>query len=36
MNQDLEKVLNQIVNLLSSMNERLQNIENAIKKQKSK
>ena len=29
MNEKLEKALNQIVNLLSSMNERLQNIENA-------
>ena len=36
MNEKLEKALNQIVNLLSSMNERLQNIENAIKKQKRK
>ena len=36
MNEKLEKALNQIVNLLSSMNERLKNIENAIKKQKSK
>ena len=36
MNEKLEKALNQIVNLLSSMNERLQNIENAIKKKKSK
>ena len=32
MNEKLEKALNQIVNLLSQMNERLTNIENAVKK----
>ena len=30
----LEKALNRIVNLLTSMNNKLQDIENAIKKQK--
>ena len=34
MNEKLEKALNQIVNLLSSMYDKLQDIENAIKKQK--
>ena len=34
MNDKLEKALNQIVNLLSSMYVKLQDIENAIKKQK--
>ena len=36
MNEKLEKALNQIVNLLSQMNERLTNIENAVKKDKKK
>tara|TARA_R110002051_G_scaffold298975_1_gene366019 strand:- start:1120 stop:1230 length:111 start_codon:yes stop_codon:yes gene_type:complete len=31
MNEKIEKALNQIVNLLSGMNDRLQDIENAIK-----
>ena len=34
MNDKLEKALNQIVNLLTAMNNKLQDIENAIKKQK--
>ena len=34
MNDKLEKALNQIVNLLSSMYDKLLDIENAIKKQK--
>ena len=33
MNQDLEKVMNQIVNLLISMEKRLQSIEENIKKE---
>ena len=33
MNQDLEKVMNQIVNLLVSMEKRLQNIESELKKE---
>ena len=36
MNEKLEKALNQIVNLLSQMNERLTNIENVVKKDKKK
>ena len=34
MNDKLEKALNPILNLLTSMNNKLQDIENAIKKQK--
>ena len=34
MNEKLEKELNQIVNLLTSMNNKLQDIETAVKKQK--
>ena len=34
MNEKIEKALNQIVNLLVSMNERLQNVENAIRNKK--
>ena len=33
MNQDLEKVMNQIVNLLVSMEKRLQSIEEILKKE---
>ena len=36
MNQDLEKVMNQIVNLLVSMEKRLQNIESELKKEDKK
>ena len=36
MNEKLEKELKKIVNLLSQMNERLTNIENAVKKDKKK
>ena len=36
MNQDLEKMLNQIVNLLVSMEKRLQNIESELKKEDKK
>ena len=36
MNQDLEKVMNQIVNLLVSMEKRLQNIELELKKEDKK
>ena len=32
MNQDLEKVMNQIVNLLVSMEKRLKNIDSKLKK----
>ena len=36
MDQDLEKALNQIVNLLVSMEKRLQNIESELKKEDKK